>query len=81
MSHVRLQLPFAPRLAAPRFVRSNRFCVDFRQEPHFPTLFLNPPDVSTTAQGYRFMEVLIDTETGPASREGGALSGFKVHKN
>jgi hypothetical protein len=33
------------------------------------------------AQGYRFMEVLIDAETGPASLAGSELSVFKVHKN
>ncbi|CUX10018.1 hypothetical protein AGR8A_Cc30172 [Agrobacterium fabrum str. J-07] len=57
------------------------FARGFRQRPRSLVQFPRPSDVSTTAQGYRFMEVLIDTETLPISAAEAKLSGFKVHKN
>ncbi|MNS45914.1 hypothetical protein D3C72_783940 [compost metagenome] len=80
MSHVRLQLPFAPDLLRP-LRPSGEVLRRFSARACFPIPFPQPGRCSTTAQGYRFMEVLIDAETGSVSCVGGKLSGFKVHKN
>ncbi|CVI61252.1 hypothetical protein AGR9A_Cc70164 [Agrobacterium salinitolerans str. Hayward 0363] len=69
-----------PQTCCAAFRPPGGFCRVSGESP-FHHAFPQADRCSTTARGYRFMEVLIDTETDSVSGEDGELSGFKVHEN